>query len=165
MSRPLQIPVASTNVTTVSAAIVTGVGDGTWDGATGIVSRTVASATASRAVGWMILDDGSERIAFAAPGDTNVDGAVDILDAANFVTAGIYDLGLTATWNSGDFNYDGASDILDAADFIGSGLFDSGSYLPAGSAAALDATSLAFAALASADSSATNPRKKPLGSL
>ena len=41
-------------------------------------------AVLGRAIGW--LDDGSGAVtfAYAAPGDTNIDGQVDILDAANF---------------------------------------------------------------------------------
>ena len=141
--------------------LVTGRNDGTWDGAAGIVSR-VAAAQESRAVGWAVLDDGSALVAFAAPGDTNLDGTVDILDAANFAAAGAFDMGMGASWDAGEFNYDGMVDILDAADFIGSSLFDAGAYLPAASAqsATLDATSLAFAALPDLATSSPSPRKK-----
>ena len=152
---------------TLRQRLIAGRNDGTWDGATGIVSRTAAASPGDRSVGWMILDDGAARIAFSAPGDTNLDGTVDVLDAANFITAGTYNADVAATWNTGDFNYDSTSDILDAADFISSGLYNVGSYLPADSAqvASLDPTSLAFAALASTDSTTSNPKKKVIGSL
>ena len=152
---------------TLRQRLIAGRNDGTWDGATGIVSRSAAASPGDRSVGWMILDDGAARIAFSAPGDTNLDGTVDVLDAANFITAGTYNAGVAATWNTGDFNYDSTSDILDAADFISSGLYNVGSYLPADSAqaASLDPTSLAFAALASTDSTTSNPKKKVFGSL
>ena len=68
--------------------------------------------------------------AFAAPGDTNLDWNVDILDAANFLAGGKFDSGTPATWNEGDFGYDGVVDILDAADFLSTGLFDAGAYNP-----------------------------------
>ncbi|MFM7245543.1 MAG: autotransporter-associated beta strand repeat-containing protein, partial [Planctomycetaceae bacterium] len=112
--------------------LVAGRNDGTWDGITGIVSRAAASQV-SRAVGWSLQDDGSALVAFCAPGDTNLDGTIDILDAANFVAAGAFDAGSTASWSQGDFNYDGVVDILDAADFFGSGLFEAGFYLGAAS--------------------------------
>jgi hypothetical protein len=69
--------------------------------------------------------------AFAAPGDTNLDGVVDVLDAANFISSGYYDAGVAASWMDGDFNDDGIVDILDAADLMGGGLYDAGNYLPA----------------------------------
>jgi hypothetical protein len=68
--------------------------------------------------------------AFAAPGDTNLDWNVDILDAANFLAGGKFDSGLPATWVEGDFGYDGFVDILDAAEFLSTGLFDAGAYNP-----------------------------------
>jgi hypothetical protein len=66
--------------------------------------------------------------AFSAPGDTNIDGQVDILDGANFLAGGKFDSGTPASWNEGDFGYDGVVDILDAADFLSTGLFDAGTY-------------------------------------
>jgi len=66
--------------------------------------------------------------AFAAPGDTNLDWQVDVLDASNFLSFGKFDSGLAATWIEGDFNYDGVVDVLDAADFFGTGLYDAGNY-------------------------------------
>jgi len=146
---------------TLLQRLIAGRNDGTWDGATGIVSGIVASQ-ASRAIGFVIPDDGSARIAFTAPGDTNLDAGIDILDAANFAAAGAFDTGLQASWEGGDFNYDGMVDILDAADFIGSGLFDTGTYLPARTVqgGSLDATSLAFAALADPTASTSTTKKK-----
>jgi hypothetical protein len=79
-------------------------------------------------VGWLDNGDGSVTFAFAAPGDTNLDWNVDILDAANFLAGGKFDSGTPATWNEGDFGYDGVVDILDAADFLSTGLFDAGNY-------------------------------------
>ena len=115
---------------------------------------------------WIILADGSAKIAFAAAGDADLDNSVDILDASAFVTSGTFNTDTRADWGTGDYTYDGLSDILDVAEFIGSGLYDAGNYLPAGSAqaASLDPTSLAFAALASTDST-PSPKKKVLRSL
>jgi autotransporter-associated beta strand protein len=106
-----------------------------WTGSTGITSSVAAAAMAAgaspRAVGWIDDGAGALSVAFSAPGDTNIDGQIDILDVANFLGGGKYDSGEVATWNQGDFGYDGLVDILDVADFLGTGLFDAGSYLPA----------------------------------
>jgi hypothetical protein len=115
------------------AAIRAGFGDGSWNGASGITSSVVAADVAAsvvRAVGWLDNGDGSVTFAFAAPGDTNLDWSVDILDAANFLSFGKFDTGLPASWLEGDFSYDGVVDILDAADFFATNLFDAGPYNP-----------------------------------
>jgi len=113
------------------ADLSAGFGDGGWNGTGGIVSSAVASAQAAgrpRTIGWLDNDDGSLHVAFAAPGDSNIDGLIDVLDAANILAAGLFDNGLPATWAEGDSNYDASVDILDAADFLSTGLFDQGAY-------------------------------------
>ncbi len=118
-------------------ALLAGRGDGSWNGASGITSSDAAADLAQsmpRTVGWLDNGGGSVTFAFAAPGDTNLDWSVDILDAANFLAGGKFDSGTPATWNEGDFGYDGVVDILDAADFLSTGLFDAGGYNPPASA-------------------------------
>ena len=115
-------------------AILKGRGDGTWNGTNGITSSAVAAdvvASIPRSVGWLDNGDGSVVFAYSAPGDTNIDGQVDILDGANFLAGGKFDSGTPASWNEGDFGYDGLVDILDAADFLSTGLFDAGPYIAA----------------------------------
>ncbi|MFM7243550.1 MAG: hypothetical protein ACKO40_05150 [Planctomycetaceae bacterium] len=75
----------------VLAAIVAGRGDGSWNGGQGIVST--AAASGPRTVGWLEGGDGSIVLGYAAAGDTNLDWQVDILDAANFVSSGLFDAG------------------------------------------------------------------------
>ena len=117
-------------------ALVTGRGDGSWNGTSGITSSTAAAnvaASTPRTVGWLDNGDGSVAFAYAAPGDTNLDWQIDVLDASNFLSFGKFDTALPATWLEGDFNYDGVVDVLDAADFFSTGLYDAGSYnQPAG---------------------------------
>jgi hypothetical protein len=113
------------------ADIVAGRGDGSWNGTSGITSTAAAGAVSQsipRVVGWLDGGDGSLTVAFAAPGDTNLDWAIDILDASNFLSLGKFDSGLAATWQEGDFNYDAMVDVLDAADFFNTGLYDAGNY-------------------------------------
>jgi autotransporter-associated beta strand protein len=104
---------------------------GSWTGTSGITSSVAAANVASsvaRAVGWLDNGNGSLTVAYAAPGDTNLDWSVDILDLANFLALGKFDSGQAATWLEGDFNYDGIVDILDAASFASTGLFNAGNY-------------------------------------
>jgi autotransporter-associated beta strand protein len=113
------------------AELLEGRADGSWTGTSGITSSTAAADIASsqpRAVGWLDNGDGTFTVAYAAPGDTNIDWAIDILDASNFLALGKFDTGLPATWIEGDFSYDGIVDILDAADFFATGLYDAGTY-------------------------------------
>jgi autotransporter-associated beta strand protein len=113
--------------------ILAGRGDGSWNGTSGITSSTAAADVAlgaARAVGWLDNGDGSLSFAYAAPGDSNLDWQVDVLDAANVLTAGKFNTGDPATWAEGDFNYDGVVDVLDAADFITTGLYNAGVYNP-----------------------------------
>jgi len=120
------------------ADLIAGRRGGAWDGPFGIASSAAAADTAagaSRSVGWLDHGDGSFTVGYAAAGDTNIDGFVDLLDAANFLAGGLFDTGFSADWWVGDFTYDGLVDILDAADFVSAGLFDAGGYVDSGTAA------------------------------
>jgi autotransporter-associated beta strand protein len=70
----------------------------------------------------------SAVVTAALAGDMNLDGVIDILDAAGFASAGLFDAGSFAGWAEGDFNGDAVVDVLDAADFAMLGLFDAGPY-------------------------------------
>ena len=143
---------AGLSATDMVTAIVTGLGDGTWNGTSGITSSVAAASGGDRTVGWLDNGDGTVTFAFAAAGDTNLDWQVDILDAANFLSGGKFDSGSPATWNQGDFTYDGFVDILDAASFLSNGLFDAGTYNPppgqAGAIAAVPEPALTLAGAA-----------------
>jgi hypothetical protein len=126
------------------SAMVAGRGDGTWSGTSGISSsqaRADLAAFIPRTVGWLDNGDGSLTVGYTAPGDTNIDGGIDILDAANFLAGGVFDTGLSASWSAGDFTYDGVVDILDAADFLSPGLFDAGAYAAGQGGAAVGSVS------------------------
>jgi len=122
---------AGMSVSSLFSALLAGRNNGLWTGTSGITSSAVAADVAvgeERAVGWLDNGDGSVTAAYAAPGDTNLDWQVDVLDASNFLSFGKFDSGLAATWLEGDFNYDRVVDVLDAADFFGTGLYDAGNY-------------------------------------
>jgi hypothetical protein len=110
------------------AAIRAGRGDGSWNGASGITSSDVAASAGSRTLGWLEHGDGSVTVAFAAAGDTNLDGSVDIFDVISIATAEKFNSGLVASWQEGDFNDDGKADVLDLVAMTTSGVYGSGSY-------------------------------------
>jgi autotransporter-associated beta strand protein len=105
------------NRTSILAAINAGKGDGSWNGIAGFTSTVVAS-TPARTLGWMD-NGGSYTVGFAAPGDGNLDGMVDIQDVAALIAAGKYDSGLPADWSEGDHNHDGVVDVADLAELLG----------------------------------------------
>jgi autotransporter-associated beta strand protein len=117
--------------TELVAEILEGRGAGLWTGTSGITSSTASAEVAlgiPRAVGWIDNGGGSFTTAYAAPGDTNLDWSIDILDVSNFLAGGKFDTGSPAAWIEGDFNYDGMVDILDATEFITTGLYNAGNY-------------------------------------
>jgi autotransporter-associated beta strand protein len=119
------------SVANMVSAIQVGYNGGAWNGTSGIGSTAVAAANVAagatvRAVGWLENADGSVTFAFAAPGDVNLDGQIDVLDAATIAGGGRFND--TATWALGDFNYDGIYDDLDNALFVATNLFDAGPY-------------------------------------
>jgi fibronectin-binding autotransporter adhesin len=127
----IEIAAGGIDPTMLVAQLTAGRGAGSWTGGTGISSAAVASAVAggdSRAVGWMANDDGSLSVAATAPGDANLDGVVDILDAALVVAADLFNKPSAAVWAQGDFTYDGVVDILDVSAFLSGGLFDQGAF-------------------------------------
>jgi autotransporter-associated beta strand protein len=175
--------VAGMTATALVDALLSGKGDGSWTMSAGIGSSAVSAAVGMgtlRTIGWLDNGDGSFTAGFAAQGDTTMDGAVDILDASNFVTSAKYDTGLYTSWVDGDFNHDGVLDILDATDFFNSALFDQGIYLVSASApaamsamepvaatagsATASAIDSAFAALASDTTATPTKRKNPFAS-
>jgi fibronectin-binding autotransporter adhesin len=111
----------------LKAEIVAGRNEGAWDGATGITSSG-AAGTADRAVGWIDNGDGSFRFGFAAAGDLDMNGLVDLDDVIAFVGGGLYDTGLPAVWAQGDYDYNGIVDLDDVIAFVGGGLYDKGPY-------------------------------------
>ena len=115
------------------ADIIAGRGGGGWDGATGISSH-VAAADTRFGVGYRInSDSGMLSVAWAALGDSNLDGLVNFDDILalfpNYNQPGSY------TWQEGDFTYDGLvnfDDILalfpnyNQPDYLAGGLGGSG---------------------------------------
>ena len=129
----LSVAAAGITEAAVRQLLLVGRNDGTWDGAAGFTSRA-ATPTSGRTLGYLATPD-AITIAYAASGDANLDGIVDVSDMAGFVSnidaPGLVNPG----WSDGDFNYDGLVDQLDLSEFLGTGLFDQGIYLSAAAAA------------------------------
>jgi hypothetical protein len=119
----------------VQESLAAGHGNGFGGGSAGICSR-YASLPLGWTVGYTLNWDGSMTVGYAAIGDTNLSGEVDIIDATNLLSSVKFGTVEAATWSEGDFNYDGLFDVLDLADFITANLFNSGpSRLAAGNSA------------------------------
>jgi len=149
----------------IRAKLIVGRDGGTWSGTSGITS---SFAGGDRAIGYRSVD-GVMEVGYAAPGDANLDGMLDILDLGEILGAGKFNTETFANWQQGDTNYDGVFDILDISEILGTGLFNQGTYLTqasASSAAVETGTvatfdpSLVFAAFAAEPTTQTTTRRK-----
>ena len=126
----LRIAAGGITAAALRADIIAGSNGGAWNGATGITSGTAAASGGTRAVGYVVDGAGAARVSFAAPGDTTLDGQVDLLDLLEILGSGTYEAPVPSIWSQGDFNYDGTTDLLDLLAILGSGTYDQGPYLP-----------------------------------
>jgi autotransporter-associated beta strand protein len=113
------------------ADIIAGRNGGAWNGATGVMSSTAAAAAGGRAVGYVVNADGSATVSFAAPGDVDLSGAVNVFDLVSVNSAGKYGTGAASVWNQGDFNYDGVTNVFDLVGVNTAGVYGKGNYFPA----------------------------------
>ena len=88
------------------------------------------AAPGSRAIGYRVGADGSTLIAFAAPGDANIDGRVDLQDLIQISAAGRFGTRLWADWSQGDVDYDGVFWLFDLVSIANSGMYGGGPYVP-----------------------------------
>jgi autotransporter-associated beta strand protein len=115
------------------ALLRTARGDGDWAASPAGIGSAFAAAGSGRGVGFVRDESASISVAFAAAGDVNLDGVVDILDVSALLADGGYDTATPAGWATGDFTFDGVVDILDVSELFAAAAFDAGSYLPSGS--------------------------------
>ena len=114
------------------ADLIAGRAGGSWAGATGITSSAAAASGGGRAVGYVVAADGSARVSFAAAGDTDLSGLVNVFDLIAIDSAGKFGTAQAANWSQGDFNYDNIANIFDLIAIDASGVFGRGNYFPAG---------------------------------
>lgn len=108
--------------------LLAGRGDGGWQGTTGITSTVAAASSGTRTVGYRGNADGTTTVSFAAPGDVDLDGQVNLFDLVEVDTAGLYGTGLFSTWIQGDFTYDGIANVFDLIAVDGADVYSQGSY-------------------------------------
>ena len=70
-------------------------------------------------------------MSFSAPGDTNINGQVDVFDLVAVNSGGKYGTGTAAVWSEGDFNYDGVTNVFDLVSTNSAGAYGQGDYFPA----------------------------------
>jgi len=107
--------------------LLAGRAGGGWAGSTGIVSTPAAASGGLRTVGYR-ADHAGVMIAFAAAGDIDLDGVVDVVDMSALMADGEFNTGIVATWSLGDFNYDGVFDLIDISDLITADVYNVGPY-------------------------------------
>ena len=113
------------------ADIIAGRNGGAWNGMTGITSSTAASSGGTRAVGYVVAGDGSARVSYAAAGDVDLNGAVNVFDLVSINSSGKYGTGQSAVWSQGDFNYDGVTNVFDLVGINAAAVYGQGNYFPA----------------------------------
>jgi hypothetical protein len=69
-------------------------------------------------------------VAFAAPGDGDLSGQVNVFDLLEIDSAGKFGNGTPSDWSQGDFNYDGVTNVFDLLAIDTAGAYGQGSYLP-----------------------------------
>ena len=113
------------------ADIIAGRNGGAWNGTAGITSSTAAASGGTRGVGYVVASNGAATVSFAAPGDTNLNGSVDVFDLVSVNSSGKYGTGTAADWSQGDFNYDGVTNVFDLVGINSAGAYGQGNYFPA----------------------------------
>ena len=115
-------------------ALVAGRSGGSFSGTSGITSSTAAAEIAQgtpRSVGWLDNGDGSLTFAYAAAGDVDLSGQVNVFDLVGINSAGRYGTGTASVWSQGDFNYDGVTNVFDLVAVNTSAVYGQGNYYPA----------------------------------
>jgi fibronectin-binding autotransporter adhesin len=113
------------------ADIIAGRNGGAWNGTTGILSSAAAASGGTRGVGYVVATDGSARVSYAAAGDVDLSGQVNVFDLVSVNSAGKYGSGQSAVWNQGDFNYDGVTNVFDLVAVNTAAVYGQGNYFPA----------------------------------
>jgi autotransporter-associated beta strand protein len=142
----LQIAAGGTTLADLRSAILLARNGGTWNGTSGIGSAN-ADPAKSRVVGYrQNAVTGAFQVAWAAYGDTNLDGRINSTDVQSINTAKRFGLPTRDShWSQGDFSYDGrvnSTDILQLSPQFGKPSY----YAAATSASVAEAPNVTLAA-------------------
>jgi autotransporter-associated beta strand protein len=113
------------------ADIIAGRNGGAWNGTAGIMSSTAAASGGTRTVGYVVAGDGAARVSYAAAGDVDLSGSVNVFDLVSINSGGKYGTGTAADWSQGDFNYDGVTNVFDLVGVNTAAAYGQGNYFPA----------------------------------
>jgi fibronectin-binding autotransporter adhesin len=127
----INIAVGGAVAADLRADIIAGRNGGAWRGTTGITSSAAAASGGTRSVGYIVAGDGSARVSFAAAGDVDLTGTVDVFDLVAVNSSGKYGTGTSSVWSQGDFNYDGVTNVFDLVGINTAGTYGRGNYFPA----------------------------------
>jgi len=127
----ITIAAGGISATDLRADLIAGRNNGGWNGATGIISSTAAASGGTRAVGYVVAGDGSATVSFAAAGDVDLSGAVNVFDLVSINSSGKYGTGTASVWSQGDFNYDGVTNVFDLVGINTTAVYGQGNYFPA----------------------------------
>jgi autotransporter-associated beta strand protein len=133
-----QVMIAAGGITAADlrADLIAGRNGGGWSAATGITSTTAALLGGTRTVGYVVASDGAARVSYAAAGDVDLSGTVDVFDLVSVNGGGRYGGGAGSDWSRGDFNYDGLTDVFDLVGVNTAGAYGRGNYFPTTATAA-----------------------------
>ncbi len=128
-----QMVVAAGGITAADlrADIIAGRNGGAWNGTVGITSSTAAASGGTRAVGYVVAGTGVATVSFAAAGDVDLSGQVNVFDLVAVNSGGKYGSGTAAVWSQGDFNYDGVTNVFDLVGINTAAVYGQGNYFPA----------------------------------
>jgi autotransporter-associated beta strand protein len=96
----------------------------------GIISSPATDSGGTRTLVYLVNENGSAKVTFAAPGDADLNGKVDVFDLVAINTSSRFGRGTQATWNQGDFNYDGVANVFDLVKVNAGGAYGIGDYRP-----------------------------------
>ena len=113
------------------ADIIAGRNTGAWNGTAGITSSAAAASGGTRAVGYVVAGSGAATVSFAAPGDVDLSGTVNVFDLVGINSSGTYGTGAASVWSTGDFNYDNVTNVFDLVSINTAAAYGQGNYFPA----------------------------------
>jgi autotransporter-associated beta strand protein len=128
----IDVAVGGISEADLRADLIAGRSGGTFSGTTGIMTTggKASPSSANPAVGYRVLGSGAAIVAWAAYGDSNLDGQVNSVDVSLINNSGKFGAGGTnAVWSQGDFNYSGNVNSVDTSLLNNAALFGAGSYL------------------------------------
>jgi hypothetical protein len=128
----IDVAVGGVTEADLRADVVAGRNGGAFNGTSGIMTTGgKASPTSSNpVVGYRVLVNGTAIVAWAAFGDSNLDGQVNNTDITLINTGLKFNAGGTnAVWSQGDYNYSGAVNNSDITLLNTAALFNAGSYV------------------------------------